>query len=111
MLLVLRSKQHEHLMTTSTRVTTATIKRGDVVQAGYKKWLTANRFLGFYTDHLGTGLGFSNLGELKSNVADDDCWYALFQDCADGDEWAAYRFNGRWVVGSSADALKLTANS
>ena len=89
--------------------TIRTIKRGDVVQAGYKQWLTTNRFLGFYTDHHGSGLGFSSLAELKSNVADDNCWFAIFQDCGDGDEWAAYRANGRWRVGSSADTLKMAA--
>ena len=90
------------------RQTAANIKRGDVVIAGYKTFCTPCRFLGFFTDHLGTGLGFASLAELKCNVADKECWYAMFQDCAERDERAAYWWNGRWRVGSSADTLKLT---
>ena len=90
-----------------TRTTAAPIKPGQTVQAGYRKSMTASRFLGVFSDFNATGMGFSSLAELKSNVADQDCWYACFQDCVDGDQWAAYRFNGRWVVGSSADQLKL----
>lgn len=33
--------------------------------------------------------------------------YAVFREVADNFVWSAYRFNGRWVLGSSADALKL----
>ncbi len=85
------------------------IKRGDHVQAGDKGFVDTNEFLGFYTDSDGTGLGFATLRELKSQVADKDSHYAIFRSVEDGCNWAAYFWNGRWRVGSSANTLKLAA--
>lgn len=85
------------------------IQRGDYVQAGDKWLMDTNEFLGFYTDNEGTGLGFATLRELKSQVADQGSHYAIFRSVADGCNWAAYFWNGRWRVGSSANTLKLAA--
>lgn len=89
--------------------TIRTMKRGDVLQVGYKSYLDSNKFLGFYTDIKGTGTGFNTLAELRSNVADSDCYHALFLDIDGGFSWAAYFWKGRWRVGSSADTLKMAA--
>ena len=92
-----------------TKTTIANIKNGDILNVGYRGHLDRNQFLGFYTDGSFTGAGYATLSELRSNVADQDTYYAKFLSL-DGDyTWGAYRWNGRWRVGSSADMLQLAA--
>lgn len=85
--------------------TIATIIAGQILQAGDNKFIDMNEFLGFGTDS-DTPV-YSTLSQLKSNVADPDAHYAIFRNVTEDYTWAAYRFNGRWRVGSSARSLKL----
>lgn len=90
------------------RITIATIKPGTTVKTGYRNrnW-SPSTFLGFGTDN--ETASFPSLAQLRSNVADEDAHRALFRDEEGDFIWAAYRYNGRWVVGSSADRLQLAA--
>ncbi len=90
------------------RITIATIKPGTVIEVGYRGKSTGlSKFLGFGTDN--EIASFASLAELKCNVADEDAHRAIFQDVEDGSTWAAYRFNKRWVVGTSADRIQFFA--
>ena len=42
-------------------------------------------------------------------VGEGDEARAQFQFCDDGTAWEAYKFRGRWVLGSSADTFRMTA--
>lgn len=86
-------------------ITIATITAGQILQAGDCKFTDINEFLGFGTD--GDTPIYDTLAQLRSNVADPDTYYAIFHNVAENYTWAAYRFNGRWRVGSSARSLKL----
>jgi hypothetical protein len=88
-------------------VTIATIKRGEAALVGYKHFSNRCIFHGFYTDSDCTGPGFDSLRQLRSNVADSECYHALFEDIEGGYAWVAYFWNGRWRVGSSAHTLKM----
>lgn len=106
--------------------TLSSITAGQLVQAGYRKWATPCEFLGFTdcTERYSSTPAFNSLPELKAakgakNAADlvkIQCetgeyghhFYALFRDLEDGCVWGAYLYNGRWSVGSSGDALKLS---
>ena len=80
---------------------------GQTVQAGCRHLLRTCEFVGFSTDPDGSIL-YNDYRTLKSNVADPEAWYALFKDVEDDYTWTAYRWNGRWRVGSSGtDTLKL----
>jgi len=83
----------------------ATITAGQILQAGDCKFTDTNEFLGFGTD--GDTPVYDTLSQLKSNVADSDAHYAIFRNVDEDYTWTAYRFNGRWRVGSSARSLKL----
>jgi hypothetical protein len=91
-----------------TRITIATIKPGTVIEVGYRgKNMGPSEFLGFGTDN--EIASFASLAQLRCNVADEGAHRAIFRDMEDGSTWAAYRFNKRWVVGSSADYLQFFA--
>jgi hypothetical protein len=103
---------------TATRVTMATIQPGQQVMAGYRRHSDLNEFVGFTADRipmftkpdtLDSITLYDTYRALKSNVADSSIHQAVFRDAEDGSLWAAYRYQGRWVVGSSADAIKLSA--
>ncbi len=90
------------------RITIATIKPGTVVEVGYRGKSTGPaKFLGFGTDN--ETASFASLAQLRCNVADEHGHRAIFQDVEDGSTWAAYRFNKRRVVGTSADCLQFFA--
>lgn len=86
--------------------TIATIKAGQIIKAGYKDFTSVCEFLGFGTDY--EIASFATLREIRSQVADKEVHKAIFRELEDGSTWAAYYWNGRWRVGSSADTLKLT---
>ena len=94
-------------------LTAATIRPGTICQAGYRCYLDQNVFVGFTSDRHGWSNNladftfYSTYRELKNNVADPGAHFATFVSTEDGGVWQAYRHNGRWCVGSSADALKL----
>jgi hypothetical protein len=103
--------------TTEARITIATLKPGDVVMAGYRKFMDANEFIGFTSDDfsmfatrqdLSSITVYDSYNALKSNVADRENDKVIFCE-EDGTLWAAYRWNNRWRVGTSADTLKLAA--
>lgn len=100
------------------RVTMATIEPGQRVMAGYRRFADLNEFVGFTADRvpmftkpdtLASLTLYDTYRALKSNVADESIHQAVFREVEDGSLWAAYRYQGRWVVGSSADAIKLRA--
>jgi len=95
--------------TTTARKTMANIKPGDVLILTYhapsypiEPWTTT--FLGF------SDIGSEDAGGVPSDLRAKrgDATYAVFED-SDGMLWSAYRFNGRWVLGSSAGAIRFRA--
>jgi len=50
---------------------------------------------------------FADLDKLDAPAGYGFTHYAEFQDIREGYIWHAYRFNGRWVLGSSADPLRI----
>lgn len=71
----------------------ANIKPGQKLTLAYRANIWQSTFLGF---------------SLPSDSDSKDDTLAKFRD-ADGMEWEAYKHNGRWVCGSSADRLILSA--
>jgi hypothetical protein len=105
--------------------TIANIKAGEIVLAGYKSFKDENTFLGFtdLTERYSERIAFSSLKEVyaatgagslsgleaheKANGAAYGHRFGAVFKSVDGDTWTAYLHNGRYSVGSSADALKL----
>lgn len=110
--------------------TLRTLKAGDKVRAGYRDHRWNCEFLGFTdnsTAHSETPV-YKSFKEMPfvsfadMDMVDDRNPYgfthrALFRDLTDYDTgqtpeervWTAYRYRGRWVVGTSADILRLEA--
>ena len=100
----------------------SSLKPGQKVAAGYRKWSTPNVFMGFGLD----GTEDVSFHDLRVAYSAADCknlkqlenWanirgktvYAVFRDPEDG-AWAAYLWRGRFRVGTSADALQLNVHS
>ena len=82
---------------------------GQVIQAGYRKWYSPCQFIGFGTDTNFKSVPYATLKEIRSHVADKEAHYAVFHDIEGDYTWAAYYWQGRWRVGTSADTLKLAA--
>jgi hypothetical protein len=62
---------------------------GQRLRVGYRGWVPK---------HDDVFEGFEGEGEDRR---------AKFRSVEDGSKWEAYRYNGRWVVGSSADPARL----
>jgi hypothetical protein len=90
------------------RKTMANVKPGDALILTYNG--------GFYPiEQLTTFIGFSDIGsDLDGKAPSDlrakrgDAAYAVFQD-PDGMVWSAYRFDGRWALGSGAIRFSIRA--
>lgn len=111
-------------MDRKTRISVATLKAGNIAMVGYKGWHTKNVFLGL-TDNSekhSTKPRFKCLRELKQHCKVRSAkelekleqkkgygysFYAVFMDMECGQIWTAYLFEGRWSVGTSADALQI----
>ena len=104
-----------------TKPTISNIEPGRIYNAGYirgeRNFSDPNRFVGFKVG----SLNFTNLKQLKQyfgvrNLRDLEfetdrieagSVTAEFYDCNGEFFWAAYLYNGKFCVGTSADALKL----
>lgn len=62
---------------------------GQRVRVGYRSWVP---------EHDSIFEGFKGEGEGRR---------AMFRDAEDGMRWEAYRYRGRWAVGTSADQARL----
>lgn len=99
------------------------LKAGQDLTCGYRGHSWDCTFLGFsdaidkHSDDvafscwkdLAAAKGFKNFKDLDDAVKPNDygvTHYAVFRD-TNGMVWSAYRFNGYWAVGSSADRLRL----
>lgn len=114
-----------------TRTTMATIKPGQIVKVGYSRpgsrrpglqglnvsqsWAgDPCEFVGFESGAReltapGKGEMFDTYRQLKAAQPDQDLQSATFLCLDDGSYWQAYRYNGRWVVGTSADPIRLSS--
>ena len=97
----------------------STLKPGQRVSAGYRKWSTPCTFMGFGLKHADS-VRWGDLNEVYftadcKNLKSLEAWanarnvtvYAVFRDPEDG-AWAAYLWKGSFKVGTSADRLELT---
>ena len=100
-------------------------KSGDVAQVGYRDHLEPHEFLGFSDWHgqygesgpvfataadLFSAMGVSSFRGMDEKLAGEEYGYgvyAFFRNVETGHTWRAYRFNGFWAVGTSADRLKI----
>ena len=100
----------------------SSLRPGQKVAAGYRKWSTPNTFMGFGLDRE-KDVQFSDLRVAYTaadckNLKQLEDWantqgktvYAVFRDPEDG-VWAAYLWKGCFRVGTSADRLTLKVHS
>jgi hypothetical protein len=85
------------------------LKAGTVLRVGYRAWVPTENdtFLGFrfeggetlYPSKRDAALSGKDMNDLRAVFAPHGAGRA--------ESWEAYRYNGRWCVGSSADGAKL----
>ena len=102
--------------------TVSNLAINEYVMVGYRNSLDLNRFTGFKVGELRftslkslkANFGVRNLRDLEAELdrLELGSCYAEFECVANPDDcykWAAYAYNGKFCVGSSADRMQLAA--
>lgn len=84
---------------------TRTMRPGERAAVGYRNRGSLCEFLGI--SHDGKEVVWESTRQGKDAGFDLEELYAHFRDVCHGYEFTAYRYNGRWCLGTSADTMQI----